>query len=254
MIAVTEQNLVVSGLPEHLHGLRVVHLTDFHKGTTTNSRLIEAAIETTNALHPDVILMTGDYVNHDPADVLPIASMLTVLEAKYGVYFILGNHDYSSDGDKMRTALENAGFINLTNRSVSIERGLWLCGVDDDRLGKPDIDAAFANIPAEAEPLVLIHNPAYAEQFQNRKCIAFAGHTHGGQVNLPIARDLALWRIGAKRYRAGWYDVGNVRLYVNRGIGNTGVRFRLFTPPEVTCFTLHRTTESQRHRGCTEKG
>ncbi len=238
MIAVTEQNLVVSGLPEHLNGLRVVHLTDFHKGTTTPDSIIQEAIETANALNPDIILMTGDYVNHDPADVKPVASMLTCLEAKYGVYFVLGNHDYSAAGDAMLTALNHCGFHSLLNKSVCIEGGLWLCGVDDDRLGKPDIAAAFADVPAEATPLVLVHNPAYAEQFQNRKCIAFAGHTHGGQVNLPLVSDFALWKIGAKRYRAGWYDVGEVRLYVNRGIGNTGVRFRINTPPEVALFIL----------------
>jgi uncharacterized protein len=122
---------------------------------------------------------------------------------------------------------------------VCVESGLWLCGVDDDREGKPDINAAFSQIPAEVTPLVLIHNPVVAERFQSRKCVALAGHTHGGQINLPIIRDYAVWRIGVKRYRAGWFDVSSVKMYVNRGIGNTGVRFRINTPPEVAVFTLN---------------
>jgi len=238
VIAVTKQNLVLAGLPKELNGLRVCHLTDFHKGTTTPDRLIAEAVDTANRLCPDIILMTGDYVNHDPADVEPCAEMLSKLRASSGIYFIPGNHDYVTAGHAMTNALIDCGFVSLINKSVCLEGGLWLCGVDDDREGKPDIAAAFSNVPEDATPLVLIHNPVVAECLPLRKCIAFAGHTHGGQINLPFVRDFALWRIGAKRYRAGWYDVGKTRLYVNRGIGNTGTRFRLNTPPEVALFTL----------------
>lgn len=239
MIAVTEQNLAVSGLPDDLNGLRVCHLTDFHRGITTPDRTITEAVAAANRLCPDIVLMTGDFVNHNPADIAPIAEMLSELKASGGIYFILGNHDYYTGGEHMKTALLNCGFVSLINRSVCVEGGLWLCGLDDDRDGKPDIDAAFANVPETATPLVLIHNPVVAERFPSRKCVAFAGHTHGGQVNLPLVSDFALWKIGAKRYRSGWYDVGSVKMYVNRGIGNTGVRFRINTPPEVALFTLN---------------
>jgi uncharacterized protein len=234
----TEHTVPLPNLADALDGLRVAHLTDFHRCHLTRDSLLREAVARANAACPDLIVLTGDYVYFDPADIAPCADILSELKAPLGVYAILGNHDYSTDGPAMYRALENIGVTMLHNASVQLPGGLWIAGIDDDIKGKPDVSAAFAPIPPDEPTLALIHNPRTAKRFAQRRCLALSGHTHGGQVVLPFVTARKLRQIGAEHFRAGWYTVGNVRLYVNRGLGNAGVPFRLFSPPEIALFSL----------------
>lgn len=236
----TEHQVIIRNLPEALDGLRVAHLTDFHRCYLTPDSLLREAVSIANASCPDLIVMTGDFVYFDPADIAPCAEIVAELKAPLGLYGILGNHDYSADGPAMRRALEEAGVTMLINDSLQLPGGLWLAGIDDDIKGKPHIASAFSRIGLHEPTLALIHNPRTAKLFPERECLALAGHTHGGQVKLPFITAWKLRHIGAEHFRAGWYDVGRVRLYVNSGLGNAGVPFRFLCPPEVALFTLSR--------------
>jgi uncharacterized protein len=234
----TESTYRVSNLPESLDGLRIAHLTDFHYCPLTPEALLRKAVHVANTSCPDLILLTGDFVNSKIEEIAPCAEIISELKAPLGVYATLGNHDYYANGPLMRRTLENHGITMLLNRNIRLPEGLWIAGLDDDLRGKPDYTAAFDGIPPGAPTVTLVHNPRMVRHFSDRSCLALAGHTHGGQVVLPFVTAMKLRQIGAEHYRAGWYNVGNVRLYVNRGLGNAGVSFRFLTPPEVALFTL----------------
>lgn len=238
MIETTEHTVSVPHLPQALQGLRVAHLTDFHRGRHTSDLVLRQAVEAANAAHPDLILLTGDYVTNDPHDIAPCARILAPLHAPLGVYAILGNHDYTTDGPAIERQLTKLGFQVLLNRSLLLPNGLRIVGLDDDRYRRTDISRAFQDVEPDEPTLVMAHNPALVEGLSDRECLVFSGHTHGGQVRVPVLTNREIRRIGAKHYARGWYTVGKARLYVNRGLGQVGVPLRLFCRPELALFTL----------------
>ncbi len=238
----TRHRVVMPHLPPALNGLRVAQLSDFHRSRLTSDAVIREAVACARRERPDLIVLTGDFVNDDPADIAPCMEMLAPLMqpgiAPLGVYAVPGNHDVKAGLERIRQALEALGIVYLCNRNHRLANGLWLVGLDEDWYGTPDVNAAFADVPPDAPVLVLAHNPGEADLVADRECIVFSGHTHGGQVRVPILTARALKWIKAKHYRAGWYTTGKAQLYVNRGIGNADVPFRFLCPPEVAFFTL----------------
>ena len=243
MIEITRHPLPIRGLPAALNGCRIAHLTDWHRSFRTPDALLRKAVALTNAEKPDVIVLTGDYITDDPNDIAPCGEIMAGLCAKSGIFAVLGNHDYGTDGPAMIRALEKAGVELLTNRSVRLKNGLQIVGVDDDILGGPNIARAFAGVSETLPTIALCHNPAFAENLTDRNCLILAGHTHGGQIRVPILTAWKIRKIHAKRYLRGWFEMGKARLYVNRGLGNVGFSFRFRSRPEIALFTL--TSESK---------
>jgi predicted MPP superfamily phosphohydrolase len=240
MIETTEHTVAVPHLPPALQGLRVAHLTDFHRSRHTSDILLRHAVAAANAAKPDLILLTGDFVTNDARDIAPCGHILAPLCAPLGVFAILGNHDYYTDGPAVERQLTGLGFQVLLNRSVRLSNGLRIVGLDDDRYHHTDVPQSFREVQPEEPTLVMAHNPALIERMADRECVVFSGHTHGGQVRVPILTKREIRRIGAKHYEQGWYTVGKARLYVNRGLGRVGIPLRLFCRPELALFTLTR--------------
>ena len=233
----------VPNLPKELAGLRVAQLTDLHRGRLTSDDLIRRAVAHVCAWRPDLILLTGDFVDSDPADIGPCMRLIAPLTAAcQAVYAVPGNHDAKAGLEQVQTALRGEGIVFLKNQNVRLAYGLWIVGLDEDYHGRPDIAQAFAGMEPNAPALVMAHNPGEADLLTCRACVIFSGHTHGGQINVPFFTARQLRRIKAKNYRAGWYDVGQARLYVNRGVGNTEVPFRFRCPPEAALFILQPAT------------
>ena len=231
-------NIDLPGLPSSAYGVRIVHLTDIHRCKHTSDIVISKAVEIANSLSPDVIVLTGDFVTEDPADIPFCASLLAPLQAKWGVFATLGNHDYTADAPEVVSQLESTGIVFLINRNVTLPNGLKIVGLDDDREGKLDLSEAYKGIDPEERTLTLIHNPAVVERILERPSLVLAGHTHGGQFDLPPFSDWEIKRIGGKGYKAGWFTVGMARMYVNRGVGQVAFPFRFRAEPEVAEFTL----------------
>jgi predicted MPP superfamily phosphohydrolase len=238
MIETTEHTIAVPYLPPALQGLRVAHLTDFHRSRHTSDILLRHAVAAANAAQPDMILLTGDFVTNDARDIAPCGHIIAPLHAPLGVFAILGNHDYYTDGPAVERQLTGLGFQVLLNRSVRLSNGLRIVGLDDDRYHHTDVPQSFREVQPEEPTLVMAHNPALIERLADRECVVFSGHTHGGQVRVPILTKREIRRIGAKHYEQGWYTVGKARLYVNRGLGQVGIPLRLFCRPELALFTL----------------
>jgi uncharacterized protein len=238
VIEFTRHRVKVPNLPPELRGLRIVQLTDLHRSRLTQDRRLRHAVAQANAACPDLILLTGDFVTSDPADIEPCGHILSPLRASLGRFAVLGNHDFTAGAPAVERMLTRQGIRVLTNESVRLENGLRLVGLEDDRHGKPDPMRAFRDVRKDEPTLVMSHNPVGVELVSQHDCIVFSGHTHGGQIRIPVLTAQQVRRIGSKNYRAGWFTVGRARVYVNRGLGQVGLPLRFLCQPEISEFTL----------------
>ncbi len=235
--------IVLAGLPARLDGLRIAHLSDFHAGPDLPTARLERAIRMVEELEPDLVVMTGDWVTYDPADAGPVAQALARLTPSLGIFATLGNHDHWTHAGRVAGKVEAAGITLLLNRHVPISvRGetLWLAGVDDIWEEQHDLDRALAGIPQDVPILLLAHEPDYADTVaaDGRVALQLSGHSHGGQVYVPVLGSPVVPYLGSK-YVRGLYRVDNkMWLYTNRGIGTIRPALRFACRPEVTLITL----------------
>jgi uncharacterized protein len=248
----TSLELTLTRLPPAFDGFTIAQLGDFHYGHFSLAP-IQAAIEIVNRLHPDVIVLTGDFVTVLPfyrrfhtakwatraAD--PCAALLTQLRSRLGSVAILGNHDVDAGAPKIIQALNSHGIPVLRNRSIPIEQAgsrIWLCGLDSAWEGDPDMDRALRGVPSEEMVVLLVHEPDFADEAAYYPVdLQLSGHSHGGQVWLPGIG--APWLpLFARKYPRGLHKIGPLTLYTNMGLGTIRLPIRLNCPPEVTLFTL----------------
>jgi len=235
-LTVTEHEVAVPGLGAEFDGLRVAQLSDLHRGPLVAEKWLRACVARCNALQPDLVLLTGDFVSVSADYIHSCAPILSDLQAPWGRFAVLGNHDHWTGAEVILPALRSAGVEALTNAHTRLGEGLYLAGIDDCWTGEPDPRAALRGIPTDATPLVMTHNPYRAKRWIDRPMTMLCGHTHGGQINLIGSRVIqALRGLG---YLSGWFELGRGRLYVNRGLGVVTVPLRIGAPPEITLFTL----------------
>jgi uncharacterized protein len=233
----------IPGLDPAHDGLRVAQLSDLHFGHRTPLPLIQAALEEANRFQPDLVVLTGDFLTRRREDVAALREHVGGLAAP--TVAVLGNHDVWVDPAGAAAALRLHGYEVLENAWTTLRlRGapFHLVGIGDHLTRRDDVAAALRGVPAGAPtPLVLAHGPRTAEKLAalGRPALCLSGHTHGGQVNLPVVTRLLLASI-REPYARGLYRLGPVQLYVNRGIGMSGLSLRVNSPPEVTLATLHR--------------
>lgn len=230
-------------------GLRVDVVSDIHTGSPHNGvDNLDRIVRTLAASDSVAVLMAGDYVilsvfmgEYVPAEIF--AEHLKPLTARKPVYAVLGNHDWWKDGAKVRAALESAGVVVLENEAREVAFGhckLWLVGIGDLWEGKPDVARAFAAVTDDAPALAMTHNPDLFPQLPARASLLIAGHTHGGQVNLPLIGRPVLPIRG--RYAIGEYIEDGSHLFVTPGIGTSILPVRFGVPPEISRLTLHNGT------------
>lgn len=236
-LQITRYTVSMPGLPQSDEGMRVVQLSDLHRRQIVPDFFIRSAVAAAQREKPDIVVLTGDFVSVGKGNAVACSGLLTPLKAKYGCYAVMGNHDHWENAAQVTKAMEDVGVKVLTNRNVKIAGGLYLIGLDDLWSGKPDFVKAWQGVPPDAPQVLLCHNPQ-PDKIRPHKCLMISGHTHGGQLNIPgIARN-TLPGLHKARYVEGWYKRGDVRMYVNRGIGKVNPPFRLFCRPEMTVFTL----------------
>jgi predicted MPP superfamily phosphohydrolase len=230
-----------------LDGLRVAVLADLHVGSPWNGldKLARIVAET-NAAAPDVVLLAGDYVIKGVIGgsfVAPeaIAARLHALHAPLGVYAVLGNHDWWLDAARVRTALAAAAIPTLDDRALAIDGGgrrFWLCGVSDFWEGAHDVHRALAGVTDDAPVILFTHNPDVFPHVPARVALTVAGHTHGGQVFVPIlGRPIVPSRYG-QRYAIGHVVEDGRHLFVSPGLGTSIIPVRFRVPPEISLVTL----------------
>lgn len=238
---ISRHEVPLPDLPSGLDGFSVAHLTDLHRGPVTPNDALAKAIAATQALQPDVVVITGDFVHHHARDAAPLAKMLSVLKPRLGLWGSLGNHDYGSSAPAVSQALEaGCGLRMLRNDAAEVAPGLWIAGLDDTVRGTPDTPAIFAKIPAGAPAIFLTHNPVGVFAVDTRPWLVLAGHTHGGQIRLPGLPPRFPPGMEGFPYIAGWGVFDRARLYINRGVGMGMLPVRFRCRPEIALFTLRR--------------
>jgi len=250
-IDIVERPIPITNLPSSFHGYRIVQLSDIHLDEYTEPFFLERIVLRVNALNPDLVLLTGDFITHGSLTFIAgghalrrCAEILTTLTAPLR-YAILGNHDVAFNAPLVIEALTTQGTPVLINQHLPVERNgdrLWLCGVDDPGTSHPNLDLAIPTKP-DGPVLLMAHEPDYADEVlahPRGPLVDFmlAGHSHGGQIRLPFLGPLILPPMGEK-YPEGLYRFNRMQLYVNRGIGTVGLPFRLNCPPEITVITLN---------------
>jgi predicted MPP superfamily phosphohydrolase len=236
---------------EKCDGLKVVVLSDLHVGSPHNdlNNLIKV-IQATNALQPDLILLAGDFVIHEVIGghfVKPelIAQELKKLNAKLGVYAVLGNHDWWYSGWKMQEIFKREGISLLENKAIPLQNGschFWLAGIGDYWGAHFDTDKALRAIPKKETVIAFTHNPDIFYELPYRIALTFAGHTHGGQVNLPLLGRLIVPSQYGEKLASGYISEGGRDMFVNTGIGTSILPVRFRVPPEISVVYLHSLT------------
>jgi hypothetical protein len=251
-IDIVHRPIAINNLPEPFHGYRIVQLSDIHLDEYTEPFFLERIVSKVNALAPDLVLLTGDYITHGSLTFIAgghairrCAEIIATLTAPLRCA-ILGNHDVSFDAQTVTDNLTAHGTPVLVNQHLPVERNgarLWLCGVEDPGTSHPNLDLALPEKP-DGPVILMAHEPDYADEVISHPRgslvdLMLAGHSHGGQVRLPFLGPLILPPMGEK-YPEGHYRFNQMQLYVNRGIGTVGLPFRLNCPPEITVITLNR--------------
>jgi len=248
-LAVSRLQVPVRGLPPALAGLRIVHISDLHIGQHLGVDELREHVRRVNALAPDLICVTGDLVDR-PETCAAGFPALAGLCARHGVLVTLGNHDFYAGAETVTEALRRlTPFTVLRDELVHLEIGgarITIAGVDD--LGRdwargvlvhPALPPLAARVPAGGPFIVLSHRPdCFAQAARLGAALMLSGHTHGGQLAVPLGRRLRNLAEFISPFHRGLYHDGDATLYVNRGLGFTGQKIRLFTPREIACIEL----------------
>lgn len=238
-LQVTRVTVPIRNLPAAAEGFRIAHLTDLHLRPVTTVENIRAAVDLANRLKPDVTVLTGDYVTNAAQDIEELAPVLAQLNARQGVFAVLGNHDWWTDAQVVQSGLRRAGVNVLMNFGVVLPEGVHLAGVDDPWSGAPDLRAALTQSGSNMPTVLLAHEPDFADDFSQDERIALqlSGHTHGGQIRLPGKGALVLPPYGHK-YDYGLFRVRQTWVYTSSGVGSALLGVRINCRPEVAEITL----------------
>ena len=243
------QELRIDRLPRALDGFRIAQISDVHAGSFPDHRPFEEVRRILESEQPDLIVITGDFVNQKPRELSMISRELERLSAPYGVMACLGNHDHYNtphEHNDLKRALGSMGvdlLVNQNRRIGSEGSALVIAGTDNTgfRQSYARLDKALEGVNPDDSVVLLAHDPTFWDKEvvgQESIDLMLAGHTHGGQFGVQFAG--FEWSPAQHVYRqwAGLYTKGRQHLYVNRGIGTVGPPMRIGIPPEITLFTL----------------
>jgi len=250
---ISQVGVMLKRLPSAFDGLRIAQLSDIHFTSFMTIGHLDRVIELTNAQKPDLVILTGDFVTAPhrrrerklkAEQAWPCADKLRQIESPLGCFAVLGNNDYGTIADVVAEALSAGSRIRvLRNRAIAFERNgarLWLAGIDNVTANRAKPDDALRGVPKQECTLVAVHEPDFADELRQFPVdFQMSGHSHGGQVRLPGVGALYLPPL-ARKYPLGHYQIGELQLYTNPGIGVNGLPLRLLCPPEITVFTLKR--------------
>jgi len=241
-LEMTSHRVLLEGLPTGVC-VRAAQLSDLHWHGASTEPPIAAAIQHAMGCRPDVVLLTGDFIRDRVRDLSRLARLVAELHAPLGVFAVMGNHDYSLRRGEVAAAIGDVGVRVLHDTSVALPVGLRIAGVDDLLYGEQDLSAALAETGDGMPTVMLAHNPNNALVTPSgRVDVILSGHTHGGQMRFPGISPAWICRVHVRtQFVHGWYTVGGVRMYVNRGIGAVGepFAFRYRCPSEVSVFDFH---------------
>jgi predicted MPP superfamily phosphohydrolase len=246
-LEVRDMELKLPRWPAHLDGLRAGVLSDVHAGVPhMGLGAIRRAIDALNVRAPDMQLLLGDYLDASQflrRDLAPevVAAELARLRSPLGTIAVIGNHDWRNSGDRMWRALSAAGITVLEDRAVELPAPagpFWVAGMADVRHRSPDVVRALRDVPLGAPVIALSHDPDLFPRMPERVALTLSGHTHGGQVAIPLLRRPMMPSRYGERYARGHIVEDGRHLLVTSGMGTSGLPIRFLAPPEVLVVSL----------------
>ena len=227
--------------------LSIAVAADLHVGAPhAGLPMLRKVVDQLNAGNPDLILLPGDFViqgviGGQAVEPALIAQELGRLKAPLGVFATLGNHDWWHNGTQIGQALEQNGIRVIENGAIPLSATsgkIWLVGIGDDMTGHAQAAKAIAAAPADAQLIVMMHDPANAPDLPPQTLVAFAGHTHGGQVRLPFFGALITPGRAPRQHAYGWIPGAPAPTWVTSGVGTSILPVRFNCPPETVTLRL----------------
>jgi len=260
-LTLTSLDVQTPAWPAQTAPLRIVLLSDLHIDDVhmTSNRVRDIAKQV-DALHPDVILLAGDYIGgnvfrgrrefgarpmRSPREIALDEEGLRTLgafRAPLGVYAVMGNHDCWWDCQRVREILSETGIIFLENKAARIARpnsDVWILGIEDGQTERPDFPATAAQAPVGAATIALTHNPGLFDWDSNHAAIQMSGHSHAGQVRFPLIGAPVQVCRHTEDTVDGWTIENERILIVTRGLGSSGIPVRFNAPPQIMLLTIH---------------
>lgn len=246
-LVVHQETIRIGGWPKELNGLHIALISDVHTGGPfIDEKKLNEIVEKTNALHPDLIVLLGDYMsgnNWHSHRVEPevTAAVLKNLRAPLGVFAVLGNHDWWYDGKKVRLGFEQNGIRVLEDEVLELNwqgKSFWLAGLADLWTRPQRINETIAKTPADSTVIAITHNPDIFPNVPQRVPLLLAGHTHGGQVNIPFIGTPIVPSDYGPKYTAGHVAENGHHLFVTTGIGISILPVRFRVAPEIVLLTI----------------
>lgn len=244
LLSVTRKTIELPRLPQALDGLVVAQLTDIHYKPGEQDQLIEKAVNVINAEKPDLIALTGDYINNSAEVFSPLADALSGLKANHGIYAVMGNHDgWHGSPSYYRSGFRRAGFDLLNNQGTCLSikgEKLFIMGTDSVWSGTIDAPACYRGHKHEAV-LALVHEPDVFDILSSEFPVdlQLSGHTHGGQCQVPLLGYAPVRVKYGRNYLYGHYQKENSNIFVSRGMGTVNANVRFACAPEVALLTLN---------------
>ena len=245
---VTQVRLALPRLPGSFSGFRIAQVSDIHMGGWMTIERLRQVFDTVNKIAPDIVAITGDFMHSYDSrviydqELLVLEAELKELATKFEILAVLGNRDYWADASAILGMLQRCGVKPLVNKIHEVQRGkdfYHIAGVDDVIAGQSRLDDVVAELPDKGCAILMAHEPDFADvsAATGRFDLQISGHSHGGQVNLPLIGAPVLPQL-AHKYPQGLYRVGEMYQYTNRGVGMTEPFIRINCRPEITVFTL----------------
>ena len=240
---VREYSIINDKIPSSFHGLKIIHFTDLHHGTTINISYVKKLVKTINSYKPDIIFFTGDLIDKDIVlkkdEVIALGNALSELDATIAKYAVKGNHDY--ENDYFDKAMEIAQFKVLDAKQELIyyhdETPLKLIGLPSYIKEKYTYEEE--NTDDIYFTILLAHEPDVFDRLNNLDIdIMLSGHSHGGQVRIPFFGAI-ITPYGAKKYYDEYYKINDTEMFISSGLGTSDVEFRFMNRPSINLYRLY---------------
>lgn len=243
LLIIHEKNLITDKIDDSLHGLKIVQFSDVHFGTSINEKNISKLVNKINKTKPDIVIFNGDLSESDftKEEVDIIINSFKKINATLGKYAVYGNHDYMYGLLSYNNIMEGSGFKILKNEYDLVYKDssvpILIYGVDDALEGSPNVDK-LNEYQGDVYKIVIVHEPDYIDNFDvNSVDLVLSGHSHNGQVNIPLIKNLVLPK-GSKNYYKPHYLINNTEVYISNGCGCGLISMRLFNLPSINLFRV----------------
>lgn len=247
-VHVREYRINNKKIPESFNGIKIIHFSDLHYGTTIDYNNFKKTIKKINDRKPDIVVFTGDLIDDDynisSKEQEKLTNLLNQINATLGKYAVLGDEDK----DKYNIILNQSNF-NILNNDYDLiynnaNKPILLIGLESLTTGNQDIEKAYSYFKQESHnssiyTIGIVHEPDSASYMINKTDLILSGHTHNGNIRIPILNYPLIKVSGGKKYNKDYYKIGKTELYISSGLGtdnSTGIR--LFCRPTISLYRL----------------